>query len=245
MTSYVITGTSRGIGLELVKQLLEKPPSSVAKIFAITRNTNSPGLSVLVCAHPDRLVNIVAEVQREDSVKKAAAEVESRLGVSGVDVLINNAGTLSHDSPQVEDVSSDLLREVFDVNVVAVNQVSAAFLPLLQKGKKKQVFNLLRNWPPSPVNAYRISKAGLNMLTALYAHEKAAEGFTFVLISPGWLMTDLGSSWADLEVEVGTKEVVRITEQVTPEQNGQFLNIHVPGWEDKMPALYDGKQVPW
>lgn len=142
MASYVITGTSKGIGLELVKQLLELPASQVSKIFAITRNTNSKSLNDLVSSNSDRLVNVVAEVQNEDSMKKAAAEVGSKLGGSGLDVLVNNAGVLPWDDKNMENVRSETLHEVFDVNVVSVNRVTAAFLPLLQKGNKKQVFNM-------------------------------------------------------------------------------------------------------
>lgn len=60
-----------------------------------------------------------------------------------------------------------------------------------------------------------------------------------------WLKTDLGSSYADLEPDVGVKEVLRIMNEATPKQNGQFLNIKVPGWEDKHPAYYNGNGVPW
>lgn len=142
MASYVITGTSKGIGLELVKQLLELPASQVGKIFAITRNNSSKGLNDLVSSNSDRLVNVVGEVQKEDSLKKAAAEVESKLGGAGLDILVNNAGVLPWDDKKIENVSGETLHEVFDVNVVSVNRVTAAFLPLLEKGKKKQVFNM-------------------------------------------------------------------------------------------------------
>lgn len=142
MASYVITGTSKGIGLELVKQLLELPASQVGKIFAITRNNNSEGLNALLSSNSDRLINVVAEIQKEDSIKRAAAEVESKLGGSGLDVLVNNAGVLTWDDAAMENVSSENLMQTFDVNVVSVNRVIAAFLPLLQNGNKKQVFNM-------------------------------------------------------------------------------------------------------
>lgn len=101
------------------------------------------------------------------------------------------------------------------------------------------------------------------MLNQFYAYEKEEEGFTFALITPGvsshrqclirapqitpeqWLKTDLGSSYADLEPAVGVKEVLRIMNETTPKQNGKFLNIHVPGWEEKHPAYYNGEEVPW
>ena len=61
-----------------------------------------------------------------------------------------------------------------------------------------------------------------------------------------WLKTDLGSSYADLEVESGIRAVLQLMSGVTPEMNGKFLNIHVPGWE-KAAGLnqYDGGEIPW
>lgn len=61
-----------------------------------------------------------------------------------------------------------------------------------------------------------------------------------------WLQTDLGGSRADLPPETGAEAVVDMIRNATTEQNGKFLNIHVPGWEAN-PGFnqYDGKEVPW
>jgi hypothetical protein len=56
----------------------------------------------------------------------------------------------------------------------------------------------------------------------------------------------MGSEHADLPVEVGVKEVIRIMTSSGPESTGKFLNIHVPGWENAAgPNQYDGKEPPW
>lgn len=55
----------------------------------------------------------------------------------------------------------------------------------------------------------------------------------------------MGSQMADLEVDVGVKEVIRIIQENGIESSGKLLNIHVPGWEDKLPNSYDGKVKPW
>jgi hypothetical protein len=59
-----------------------------------------------------------------------------------------------------------------------------------------------------------------------------------------WLKTDLGSQNADLEPEVGVADTKRIIVEADKSQNGKFLNIHVPGWEDKW-GRYDGKEIEW
>lgn len=114
----------------------------------------------------------------------------------------------------------------------------------------------------TPTHAYKITKAGMNMLTALYAQDH--EDFTFLAVSPGvsviipfalklfltlpqWLKTDLGSQNADLPVEVGVSSLKDIILKADRSQNGKFLNIHVPGWkkEGKGPEVYEGEEVPW
>lgn len=111
----------------------------------------------------------------------------------------------------------------------------------------------------TPVPSYKVTKAALNMLTVLYADELKDEGFTVFCVSPGvcfmddifkdiatneqsiqWLKTELGGEHADLPVETGVKSVLEILSSVGREDNGQFFNIEVPGWEK-----YQGEKVPW
>ena len=96
-----------------------------------------------------------------------------------------------------------------------------------------------------PTHAYKISKAALHMLSKQYAIEYAKEGFTVVCISPGHLKTDLVGGHGDFEVSVGASEVKRIILEASTKQNGKFMNIHVPGWENALPGRYDGEELPW
>jgi len=92
MSSYVISGTSRGIGLELTKQLLALPSSQISTIVALSRSSPSDGLQTLLNTHTDRLHHVIAAVDDNASVQKAATDVEKILGNKGLDVLVNNAG---------------------------------------------------------------------------------------------------------------------------------------------------------
>ena len=62
-----------------------------------------------------------------------------------------------------------------------------------------------------------------------------------------WLKTELGGDIADLEVDVGVKACVDVIKKAGPADNGRFMNIHVPGYEDRPGNRnqYDGKDVPW
>lgn len=94
MASYLITGTSRGIGHELVRQLAAKPPAEVRTIFATSRSVNAP-LQELADQHPGRVLLVPIDVTDPDRISQAVATVESVVGDKGLDVLINNAGIVS------------------------------------------------------------------------------------------------------------------------------------------------------
>lgn len=91
MASFLITGSSRGLGLALVQKLLALPDSTVSKIFATARG-DFPALNELAKSSSNRVVVLKLDVANEDSIKKAATEVESHLQGKGLDYLINNAG---------------------------------------------------------------------------------------------------------------------------------------------------------
>lgn len=142
MATYLITGTSRGIGLELTKQLLELPATQVGKVFAVTRSALSGPLQSLISSNPDRAIHIVASVDDTASVQRAAGEVKEKLGAQGLDVLVNNAGLLIPNRGGTKAVTPEHLARQFDVNVIGVQRVTSAFLPLLEAGNQKKVINV-------------------------------------------------------------------------------------------------------
>ncbi|OOQ84724.1 short chain oxidoreductase [Penicillium brasilianum] len=253
MASYLVTGSSRGLGLALVSRLASLPAAQVGKIIATARQDNSPQLTEIVKASSGRVELVKLDVTNKSSIQEAAKLAESKLQGKGLDYLINNAGLTDYAPAGLEGM--DNLNDIFHTNVTSVHNVTQGFLPLLRKGEKRVVINISTTmgslakaeaYRQAPTPAYKISKAALNMLTVQYAQQYEADGFTFVAVTPGWLRTDLGSSRADLPVETGAEKVVDIVQQTGPHQNGKFLNIHVPGWENAPgPNQYDGKEIAW
>ncbi|KAI5212588.1 NAD(P)-binding protein [Aureobasidium subglaciale] len=253
MASYLITGASRGIGLELVKQLLELPASQVSKVFAVARNVEIDAIKELVQKHSDRVIPISASVNNTASLEKAVESVKGKLDGQGLDVLVNNAGINGLTTGGIKGMEVDQLSQILDVNVIGVQRVTAAFVPLLEQGTQKKVFNIssalgsfaLASYiADMPTDAYIISKTALNMLTLRWAQQYADAGFTIAAISPGWLRTDMGSKDADLSVEQGVSEVKRLILESGKEKNGKFLNIKAAKTDDMM-WEYDGKDIAW
>jgi NAD(P)-dependent dehydrogenase (short-subunit alcohol dehydrogenase family) len=142
MASYLVTGASRGIGLELIKQLLELPDTQVGKVIAITRSHDCFSLKAILDQHPDRTVHIVASVDDTDSVQKAVIDVKSKLGTQGLDVLVNNAGIQAFAPGGTKTVPPEQLEQIFNTNVIGVHRVTSAFLPLLEAGTQKKIINV-------------------------------------------------------------------------------------------------------
>ncbi|KAI1124034.1 NAD(P)-binding protein [Nemania abortiva] len=250
MSSFLITGASRGFGLGIVRELASRPSSAVGKIFATARG-DSPALNELAKEHRSRIFVLKLDVTDETSIQKAAEDVKAGLGSKGLDVLINNAGIC----PRTDGIiSMDNLQDGFDTHVFGVHWVIRAFLPLLQEGNLKKVANIASflasitlaadaQYLPSP--AYKISKAAMGALTVQYALEYEEEGFSFIAVCPGWMKTELGGGdVADLTTEEAAKASLDII--LTPGQtyNGQMRKVHVKGWEDRS-YCYDGTSVPW
>ncbi|KAF8204482.1 hypothetical protein K438DRAFT_1757681 [Mycena galopus ATCC 62051] len=197
MSSYVVTGASRGIGLEYVRQL---SANSENKVFAVVRNkataTHLHGLS------RSNVTILEADATDAKALQLAAVEVSKVTG-DKLDYLINNAGSSTFpgftlDSfPNPEAVEKDLL-DHFKANTISVVHSTNAFLPLLKNGAAKKVLtmssahgdlDLVLAGEVIGLASYGISKAALNMVVAKYAAQFKSEGFVFLAMSPGMVDT--------------------------------------------------------
>lgn len=94
MASYLVTGSSRGLGLALISRLASLPKADVGTIIATARSENSPRLNELVSASPGRIELVELDVTDKPSVEAAARLVEAKLQGKGLDYLVNNAGIM-------------------------------------------------------------------------------------------------------------------------------------------------------
>nr|XP_020668319.1 uncharacterized protein LOC110089523 isoform X2 [Pogona vitticeps] len=128
--SILVTGSNRGIGLELVKQLVEMsdPPEH---IFATCRDPDGPrgrALHDLADKYPSIHV-VQLEVENQSSVKAAVAIVQSYLEGKGLNLLINNAGVDTYDTLQTVEQQEMLC--TFNINVVGPILVVKAALNMV------------------------------------------------------------------------------------------------------------------
>ncbi|NMD55321.1 MULTISPECIES: SDR family NAD(P)-dependent oxidoreductase [Tsukamurella] len=178
---WLVTGASKGIGLEVVKAAL----ASGARVAATTR---SPDKLTAELDDP-HLLALPMQVTDEADVHGAVARVEAELG--RIDVLVNNAGYSLLGA--VEEVSLEDVRANFDVNVFGVLTVTRAVLPGMRARRSGRILNLAsisaRVTGPAQ-GIYSASKAAVLLLTEALDAEIAPLGLHAVAICPGGVRTD-------------------------------------------------------
>ncbi|XP_039359617.1 C-factor-like [Mauremys reevesii] len=252
--SVLVTGANRGIGLELVKQFLEKsnPPEWVFATCRDPEGERAQQLKNLVSRHPN-LVIVALEATDPASIKAAAARVEEHLKGSGLNLLINNAGVLKLNT--LESETPENMSLVYATNVTGPLLVSQAFLPLLKKAaqgsnqkglscSKAAIVNMsseagsIQNvlaWPTCQIISCRCSKAALNMLTKCQSLGYEGDGILSIAVHPGWVQTDMGISLspeAPLTVDASVRGILNVLPTLSEKDNGAFVS-----WE--------GKVLPW
>ncbi|NXE09207.1 GSFK dehydrogenase, partial [Lophotis ruficrista] len=147
--SVLVTGANRGIGLGFVRNLLAMPDPP-KWVFATCRDPEgqrAQDLQNLASKHPN-LVIVQLDVTDPASIQAAAARVEEKLGGSGLNLLINNAGIGKLNTLDTETLE-DMI-QIYTTNTVGPLLVGQAFLPLLKKAAQ---------W--SPGSALSCSKAAI------------------------------------------------------------------------------------
>lgn len=143
MSTYVITGTSKGIGLELVAQLVALASDKITHIFALSRSKPTSSLQSLIDNNAGRITHVTCAVDSDSSVQNAAEVITKLLGDKGLDVLVNNAGIGGASSTfKLEGHSAQQVGDMLNTNVTGVHRMIVAFLPLLRKGREKKIVNL-------------------------------------------------------------------------------------------------------
>ena len=228
----VITGASRGIGLEYARQWLE----AGARVFGLARDpAGSEGLMELAAAWPDALLPVTCDVADDDSVAAARARVGET--ADGIEILVNNAGVMGS-REEIENVDLDRVRRTFEVNALGPLRVTQAFLDLVRAGDRPRIVNMTSLMGSIDDNrsggayAYRMSKAALNMATRSLAIDLADEGVIAVVLHPGWVLTDMGGESARLTVTEAVSSLIRTIEALDADRSGGFYDR-------------DGAPLPW
>ncbi|KAI0692430.1 NAD-P-binding protein [Cerioporus squamosus] len=232
---WFITGANRGVGLEMVKQLLQPTFNAVTIVAACRTPSKAMELRELSEQANGKFQLVALDVANKESVYHVAEEVAEILRGQGIDYLVNNAGILPGGTDTAFDMDVAVMQETFATNVAGPAYVAQAFIGLVEMSAKKTIVNISSTLgsmgsDPGAVHAsYAVSKAALNMLT--YKEAKEKPGIISISMCPGSLQTDMGGTGATYPVSVGVAGILKTVRSLKPEDSGQFFNFkgdHVP-----------------
>jgi NAD(P)-dependent dehydrogenase (short-subunit alcohol dehydrogenase family) len=132
---------------------------------------------------------------------------------------------------------SDLLH-TFDVNALGPLRATRALLGRLREAPMKKIAQISSAMGSIDDNTsggaygYRMSKAALNMANKSMSLDLAADGFTCLVLNPGWVQTDMGGKNAPTPVRESAAGLIKVIDGATAKDSARFLN-------------FDGKEYAW
>ena len=223
MSTVLITGAARGLGLDFVKQYAAR------------------GWKVHACARdPDALNGIEGDIHAhtlEVTDYEAVTALAGTLQGEAIDVVINNAGVAGREATVLGSIDPEVWRQTFEVNTLAPLMIAQAFIEHVARSEQRKMIALSSRLgsialADSGRYAYRASKAALNMKWKGLSIDLAGKGVICVVLHPGWVQTDMGGAAATLTIEQSVPAMVNLIDGLKPSDSGRFLN-------------YDGTEFPW
>lgn len=234
----VITGSYKGLGLEIAKKLAQ-----IGNIQVIISSRNeSKGLETQQSFQKQGLEVDYhqLDISSDRSVTAFTEYIRSKYG--RVEILVNNAGVNPYKQPEESSVLTakpEIVLSTFDINTVGVLRITQAMIPFMKERNYGRIVNVSTEmaslsqitgdfYPPAP--SYRLSKIGLNGLTCSLAKELQNTNILVNSYSPGWMKTDMGGENAPYTVEEGAETAVYLA--MLPDggfQGGFFAEMRKSG----------------
>jgi NAD(P)-dependent dehydrogenase (short-subunit alcohol dehydrogenase family) len=228
MATVLITGTNKGVGLELTKIYAARGDT----VLAACRDPNAAEALNRVAGSVEVVGVTVGD---NNSVAALASSLEGR----AIDVLINNAGTSGPARDQQTTFAMDFegWADAFNINTMAPVRMMQALMPNLRLSGAAKVMTVTSQMGAlsldmAAAHAYCATKAAVNKFMRLAALDLKKEGIAVGLVHPGWVKTDMGGPHADITPEESAAGCAAVTDGLSIENTGGFWkwNGEVHGW---------------
>jgi NAD(P)-dependent dehydrogenase (short-subunit alcohol dehydrogenase family) len=218
--AVVISGASRGIGLELCRQYAARG----ATVIALCRTPTAQLLSLPV------RVEAGVDVASDEAVSALAGRLS---GVS-IELLINNAGVLRR--VELTNLDFEVIREQFEVNALGPLRLTAALLPRIAHGGKIALITSrmgsIADNSSGGSYGYRMSKAALNIAGVSLARDLLARGIAVAILHPGYVRTDMTGGSGHTDPPRAAADLIARIDGLRLENTGTFWHAN-------------GEVLPW
>ncbi len=214
----VVTGADRGIGLELVRQLLARGDTVEA-----------------ACRRPGEAMELRATGARIHGVDIASgasvAAFAHALDGAAIDLVINNAGMDGDPRQRPQELDYEVAMRTFETNALGALRVSQTFVPHLRRGTGKKLAHISSNLgsigaTTSPGDlAYRMSRTALNMISKSIAAELHGDHILSIVVHPGWVRTDMGGPNAPITPAESARGILLQIDAAGFVDSGTFLDF--------------------
>ena len=223
MSTTLVTGANRGIGLEFCRQLKARGDD----VIAVCRSS-SPDLDQLD-------IEVIEDVDVADP--ESVAQLASRLTGRRIDILINNAGVLRRDSlgTLAAESVTDMVDQ-FRTNSLGPILVTEALMPNLQKGSKVGIvtsrMGSVTDNTSGGYYGYRMSKAAVNIAGVSLARDLADRGIAVALLHPGYVRTDMTGQEGFIDPDEAARGLIQRLDELSVTSSGGFWHTN-------------GEALPW
>ncbi|WP_027515773.1 SDR family oxidoreductase [Bradyrhizobium sp. WSM1417] len=242
MTTVLITGANRGIGLALARQYA----TDRADVIGCCREpARADALKDLAAASEGRVRVMQLDVSNEASI----ASLERALSYQPIDILINNAGIVGPEAQSADSIDVEGWMTTLRVNALAPILIAQALRDNLRRGFEKKLVAISSDAGSTSIDsyggsalgrnryAYRASKAALNNGMRGLARDWANDGVLVRILNPGFVQTDMTGaratgSTASISPEDSARGIIRRIAELAPDTSGSFLDCL-------------GQVVPW
>ena len=231
--TVLITGSSRGIGLEITRRYAEKG-------WRVIATCRTPANALALQEIADEHANV--SIDRLDVTDFAQIDaLAAKYADTPIDVLLNNAGISGgSEAQQFGEFDFPIFNKVMAVNVIGPLRMSEAFIDNVVASEQKKIINIASGQGSVTRNFggqyfYRASKSALNMVMRTLSIELKKQGITVGLLSPGFVRTDF-TKGLDLPMMISPQEsaeaVVKLIDSYTIEDTGTYVRN-------------TGEPIPW
>jgi NAD(P)-dependent dehydrogenase (short-subunit alcohol dehydrogenase family) len=218
MSTILITGAGRGLGLELARQYAQD------------------GWRVIGTVRGETKLGFETEIVDVGDIRAVQA-LGSRLKDQPIDVLFCNAGIIGKRGMVLGSFDYAEWENVLRVNLLGAAAVIEALIDNVAASERKTIVVMSSRLASIGETSgmtlpYATSKAALNLLAKGLSQTLAPRGVIVVAVSPGWVRTDMGGPSAPVAPEDSVRGLRKVIAGLRREDTGRFLS-------------YDGSTIPW
>lgn len=219
MSTVMIIGASRGIGLELTSQYANNQDT----VIACARDLSAAPLLTELAGSNDKISMEELDIANPGSIEAAA----SKIGGGAIDTVIIVAGDAGGAHQAIDDVDIEAWHRTLDINTIGPTLVARAFKPNLAASGNGNLMILTSQlaastWPMGGMLIYSTTKAAVSKVGQILALDWKDDPIIVSLMHPGWVQTDMGGPHAQITAQESASGIRDVIAGLSKEDSGNF-----------------------